>query len=259
MFFILNKVSYFVINLLHFMKIVELLKKLWIPEKCSTIYISLLEHGDGKITDIAERTWLYRAYIYQSIPFLIEKNLIHSYKTGKQNWYRANNPETLKWLIANIENDIEWAIRYLHHHTKHENHDWFEYGQWIEMIQNAYSRQIEEASKDDIIYGYSSRKIDFEIPLLPDHIRVMRKQKRIGRKLITNPERIHKKWVDPYREMVHFPSHHGSFEHQISKSIHWDTVTVINYDTLEVFRFKNKHLAEFEKKIFEFLFEKLKK
>jgi hypothetical protein len=61
------------------------------------------------------------------------------------------------------------------------------------MIQNAYSRQIEEATKDDIIYGYSSRKIDFEIPLLPDHIRVMRKQKRIGRKLITNPERIHKK------------------------------------------------------------------
>jgi hypothetical protein len=49
------------------------------------------------------------------------------------------------------------------------------------------------------------------------------------------------------------------FDYDIAKSIRDDTVTIVDYETLETFVIKNRQLAQFESKVFDLLFDKLQR
>ena len=239
------------------MKVIDILQKFWIPERATLIYISLLEIGPGHISDIAARIGLHRAHVYRFLPFLEEKWLVSSYMTGKIRFYQAHSPENLRYTLQSMEYQLQWAIRSLQMRQKKSDTSIFEHKIGIEAIRWVYIQQIERAENDETIYGYSSRKSDFPEDLLPKKIRQIRKEKRLARKLIANTVRASKKTHDPLREIVAIPEKYDAFEYQISKSIQGDTVSIINFDTLETFTIQNAAFAQFERKIFELLFSKL--
>lgn len=239
------------------MKVIDILQKFWIPERATLIYISLLEIGPGHISDIAARIGLHRAHVYRFLPFLQEKWLVSSYMTGKIRFYQAHSPENLRFTLQSMEYQLQWAIASLQLRQKKSDASVFEHKTGIEAIRWIYVQQIERAQYDETICWYSSRKSDFPEDLLPKSIRATRKEKRIARKLIANAGRASKKTHDPLREVVAIPEKYDAFEYQISKSIQGDTVSIVNFDTLETFTIYNPALAQFERKIFDLLFSKL--
>ena len=134
----------------------------------------------------------------------------------------------------------------------------FEYGRGIEAIRFVHESGIDECVIDGTIRRYSSRKRQFQGIILTPEYKQKRKQKRIYRKLITNHNQLQEKTPDPMREAVTIPSEFSLFDYDITKSIRDDTVAIVDYETLETFVIKNRQFAQFEAKIFDLLFDKLK-
>ena len=77
--------------------------------------------------------------------------------------------------------------------------------------------------------------------------------------MITSLQHAQEKESDGMREVALIPKEYDIFEYDITKSIVGDTVIIVDYEKLETYSIKNPELAEFERKIFELLFQKLKK
>jgi hypothetical protein len=86
-----------------------------------------------------------------------------------------------------------------------------------------------------------------------------RKKKRIYRKVITSEFLSQEKVPDAMRDIAVIPREFDIFEYDITKSIRDDTVAVVDYETLETFVIKNRQFAQLEQKIFDLLFDKLKR
>lgn len=238
-------------------KIFEILERIGLPEQAVKIYLVLLEHGHGNPSDIARHADMHRTDVYRFIPLLEDRRLITRFISGKRTLYRANDPKNLKEALTSLESRLDGIIETLQEKQKKAGEGMFEYARGLESIRNTYERSIEELPLDGTMYRYSSRKRRHKEAILSPESLELRHKKRILRKAITNEIQRNEKEHDPMRENVTIPQEFDIFDYDITKSIANDTVTIVDYETLEVFTIKNRQFAEFEKKIFELLFRKL--
>ncbi len=239
------------------MKIYETLARIGIPEQASKIYLALLEYGSGNISDIARHTELHRSDVYRFLPLLEDGRLVTKFLTGKRTYYRANDPKHLRDAVTSLESHIDIIIETLQASQKKAWESMFEYGRWVDAIRTTYERGIDDIPEDGTIYRYSSRKRDYQWVVLSPEYKEKRRKKWILRKVITNEYQAWEKSSDPMREVAVIPTEYDIFEYDITKSIVWDTLVIVDYETLETYTIQNAQLAKFERKIFELLFRKL--
>ena len=241
------------------MKIHETLARIGIPEQASNIYLALLEYGDGNISDIAHHTELHRSDVYRFLPLLEDRRLVTKYLMWKRSYYRANDPKHLKTALDWLESRLDIIIETLAEKQKKLNLSMFEHSVWLDAIRETYEETIDSTPPDGTIYRYSSRKRQYSWAILSPEYQEKRKKKRIYRKVITSLQHAQEKESDGMREVALIPKEYDIFEYDITKSIVGDTVIIVDYEKLETYSIKNPELAEFERKIFELLFQKLKK
>ncbi len=241
------------------MKIYETLARIWLPEQAVKIYLSLLEYGQGNVTDIARSTELHRAIVYRYLPLLEERRLISKFVSGKRTLYRANDPKHLKEMLSSLESRLDIVIETLQEKQKIDWEGMFEYGKWVEAIRYVHESGIDESPIDGTIRRYSSRKREFKWLIMTPEYKEKRKKKRIYRKVITSEFLSQEKVPDAMRDIAVIPREFDIFEYDITKSIRDDTVAIVDYETLETFVIKNRQFAQLEQKIFDLLFDKLKR
>ena len=161
------------------MKIYETLARIWLPEQAVKIYLSLLEYGQGNVTDIARSTELHRAIVYRYLPLLEERRLISKFVSGKRTLYRANDPKHLKEMLSSLESRLDIVIETLQEKQKIDWEGMFEYGKWVEAIRYVHESGIDESPIDGTIRRYSSRKREFKWLIMTPEYKEKRKKKRI--------------------------------------------------------------------------------
>ncbi len=241
----------------------QILQNIWLTETESKIYLCLLEKGTQNITEISHFSSCNRVQIYSAIPHLKEKQLVWESIRWKRKYFFAESPENLENIFDEQKMKFQNTVTLLkkQYEKKHA----------VPQFKALYTQESIKYIFDDIIktlkhgetyYRYSSRKQDHLRSLLSESYRKKRKEKEIGRMVITSDELMRLKEGGKNvlnREMVSIPKLYDLFEDNITKVIYSNKVAVIDYNSNTSFIIENQKFADFEKKIFKLLFKYLRK
>ena len=240
----------------------EFLEKLGLTEREACVYLSLLEHGQLGVSDIARKTALYRTDIYLALGRLKEEALVLSVPRGKQRVYRAAPPTVLEKKFLELANHFDEKISALSAlaHTPHGERPQVTYVEGVKGIRAIHDDIVTTLKKGDVYYRYSSSKItgnEKRTNYLSKKYRLLRDQKQLERKVITNAPNKAGKHPRLEREIKVVPSDFDLFAYNISQVIYANKVAVIDYNTDTAVIIENATIARFQAKIFELLFRKL--
>ena len=236
-----------------------ILSAIGLDEKSSKIYLSLIETGPSLISSIAKHAGLHRPAIYQSLPILLRLGLVTVATKGKQKLYIAEAPEKLRSLLGQLTNEFDNLIPELHaaYHAK-EKKPLVKFLEGKEAITFVLDDLVTSLKKDDVFYRYSSAKDAAKSEkYLPRDYRAIRDQKNLQRFVIANENSMVGKKPRLERAVKFIPKNYGLFDYDISQMIYGDKIAFIDYNTETAFIVENPILAEFQKKIFKLLYDKL--
>lgn len=237
----------------------EILNKIGLNGKESKIYLSLVERGPLLISQIAKQAGLYRPAIYKNLPNLISKGLVSVSPKGKQRLYIAESPEKLKILVDELTHELESVIPELDaSYRAKEKKPVMKFLQGKTAITFVLNDLVHSLKKDDIFYRYSSVKDSKRSSkYLPRDYRQIRDQKQLQRFVITNDNTMIGKKPRLERAVKFIPKNYGLFDYDITQIIYGDKVAFLDYNTETVLIIENSIIAEFQKKIFKLLYDKL--
>lgn len=92
------------------MNIMQKLVEFGLSEKEATIYITLLQIGEGSIVDIAAHSLIKRPTIYSGIESLEKKELVYGVTKGKRVRYKAKSPGELTHILKRREVQLQTLI-----------------------------------------------------------------------------------------------------------------------------------------------------
>ena len=240
----------------------EFLEKLGLSSRESTVYLALLLHGAMGVSDISRKSELYRTDVYQAIASLSREGLVIAQPKGKYKVYKAAPPEVLEKKFLELANVFDERIALLASLApeRHSKRPEVTYVEGKKAIAAVYDDIVTTLSKGDVYYRYSSAKVtgeDKRNNYLSKKYRLLRDQKQIERKVITNAANTASKKPRLEREIKTIPPDFDLFEYNVSQVIYGDKVAVIDYNTETVVVIDNPTIARFQQKIFELLFRKL--
>ena len=240
------------------MEIQDLLRTIGLNSKESAVYLALLELGPAKISQIAKTSRLHRPTVYQTLPKLMEKGLITQFPKGKQKHYVCEPPQKIEKRLSEV---IQQAQELLPELEKIYTHP----GQKpiIKFLESAkgiafvHEDIINTLNRGDTYYRYSSPPVFKDERYLPKNYRVGRERKQIERLVITNPRIAKEAKPDLDKSIKTIPSGYGEFEYGITIMIYGHKIAFIDYNTETALIIENKTIAEFQKKIFKILYDRL--
>lgn len=240
----------------------EFLEKLGLDERESAVYLALLEYGRGSVSEIARRTGLYRTMVYEALDGLVRMELASVSPKGKYKAYVAESPKKLEGKFLELSNrfDDEIAELSMLGRSQEDCRPIVKYIEGQKGIMGIHDDIVTTLRKGDIYYRYSSSKItkdERRHNYLSKKYRLLRDQKQLERKVITNlPNKMGKR-PRLEREIKVVPPDFDLFEYNVSQVIYGNKVAVIDYNTETAVVIENPTVAKFQQKIFELLFRKL--
>lgn len=221
------------------------------------IYITLLNNHELSPSDLSKITKLHRPSIYNSIEKLLELNLILISSKGKRVVYTAQSPEKLEDIFKKTEDEFFNEIEDLHHvYNLNKNKMQISVGSGKKAIENLYSDVVEETPKNGSYYRYStvySSKIRDRY--VPKNYKSIRDKKQLERYVITGAQNIPRKTLGRSVKIV--PEKYGLFDDSINLVIYGNKVSIVDYNSESTITITHKEFAEFQKKVFKVLFDKL--
>lgn len=241
-------------------KYLKLLKKLWLGEKESAIYIDLLENGTSSITDIVERTSLHRPEVYRFLPLLQEAGFVSEVLRAKRRFFVPESPENLRQLLENLEKDIDTLLpELIDMHSRSEKHPNVKYLEGKKAITYVFSDIVNTLGKWDVFYRISAeRDVDRANSYLPSDYREKRDKKQLERYVIMSEGQSTEKKPRMERELVVIPPEYDEFTDDVQMIVYGNKVAFIEYNTEASIIIENAFIAEFQKKIFKLLYKSLR-
>ncbi len=237
----------------------DLLTKLGLSKQESTIYLALLEHGDGTVSSIAKWSALFRPVIYKTLPSLVEKQLVSVFPKGKQKHYRAESPSRLQTQVERLVEEFEVALPELEanfaHRDKKPNVTFLEGNKALRTI---FTDLVRTLPRGGVFYRYSSTKDGKRgSKYLPADYREMRDQKQLERFVITSEEGAKYKKNRMERSIKVVPKDEGLFDYDITQIIYGNKVVFIDDNSETAIVIQNPIIAEFQTKLFKLLWKRL--
>lgn len=204
-----------------------------LTEKQATIYLACLELGPAVIAQIAHKSNLNRATVYEVIEELITKRLISISIKGKRKTYVAETPETIKVQLKEKLQKFDTILPELLTLTqKGVKKPTVKYYEGIEGIKRTFTESLN--AKDDTIIGFSgieavvsqSKALEqfWEEEYIPKRIANKKQVKLIFPDNKTS-RKYHAKDQEQLRESKFVPSTYYNFECEIYA---YDDVLVMN-------------------------------
>ena len=238
------------------------LQKLGLSERESTVYLALLLHGAIGVSEISRTTGLFRTDIYRALATLSQEGLVSSSPKGKYKVYAAESPKKLEQRFLDLSNSFDETIAELSmlHLTPSAKRPLVKYVEGERGIRAVYDDIATSLARGAVYYRYSSAKVndnEKRARYLSNTYRVLRDQKKLERKVITNmPNKLGKR-PRLEREVKVVPPDFDLFEYNVSQVIYGNKVAVIDYNTETAVVIENPTIAKFQEKIFQLLFRKL--
>jgi sugar-specific transcriptional regulator TrmB len=240
----------------------EFLQRLGLSERGSEVYLTLLQNGRMSVSDISRKTGLYRTMVYDAIAELEREGLVTMSLQGKYKRYTAESPKKLEAKFLELSNkfDEELSALLALEHTPTSCRPVVSYIEGQKGIIAINDDVVSTLKKGDVYYRYSSAKVsgaEKRQTYLSKKYRLLRDQKQLERKVITNVANKAGKRPRLEREIKVVPPDFDLFEYNVSQIIYGDKVAVIDYNTETAVVIDNPTVARFQQKIFELLFRKL--
>ena len=242
------------------MENVELLNKLGLNKQESKIYLALIELGAVGVSDIAKHTGLHRPIIYKFLADLMDKNLVSLSAKGKRKVYSAESPEKLEKLFKKFNDDFLGLMPELvQTYKKQSAKPIIKFFTGKKGIQTVFQDLLDTCKKGDVFYRYESHR-DYKenkkyVP--KEYLDRFRDKMEVERLIITNQITKEKKHQRLGRLVKVIPLDYDLFVYDITQMIYGNKVAFVDFSTETATIIENKAFAQFQKKIFKLLFDKL--
>lgn len=238
----------------------KLLAKLGLSKIEIIIYQTLLESGHLSISALAEKTGLYRPQIYKYLPQLINANLVSESRLGQRKVYVAESPRQLEKLADNVRTEIQDSLPdLLALYSTSKRKPLVRYLEGTRGIKKVYQDVIDTCQKNDVYYRYESpKKSGYMHKYITDEYRTrFRDRAEVERLIITNEMTGKQKKQRLGRLVKVVPAKYDLFSYDITELIYGTKVAFIDFGSETAIIIDNPVFAEFQKKLFKLLFEKL--
>lgn len=242
------------------MKKTDVLFTLGLPKISDDIYRTLITKGDLSISEIALQIQKYRPAVYEAVGAMLEKQVVARIKKGKRYLYRAVPPEFIQSLMTQRMQETQSLIgtyaEIFQRTNKKAKILFFDGKDGIEKLFELFLASI---PKGGVMYRYESPK---DWKQIRSHYPQMyfKRASRFGdidKYVITNEKTQLARSVAANRLSKAVPKSLGAFDYNVSELISGDKVAFIDYDNKTGIFIEDKRFAEFQKKLFQVLFEKL--
>lgn len=244
----------------NFLYMKKLLIKLGLTPIESKLYEALVSKGALSVSGLAEISGLYRPQVYKYIPELIAKGLVKESRHGRRTVYMAESPRQLEKLVDNLKTEIHQQLPHmLQLYTISENRPMISYFEGERGIRRIYKDLVATCKKGDIFYRYESpRNYHAVRKYLPqEYYDRFRDNAEVDRLIITNEMTKQQKKDRLGRIIKVIPPKYDLFDYDISQLIYGDKVAFIDFRSETVSLIESPVFAEFQRKIFKLLFDKL--
>ncbi len=85
---------------------INILKKIGFSDKSALVYLALLRLGPSSVRNLAKIAELNRGTVYESLKWLKEQGLANFYEKDAKQYFVAEDPECLKGMAANREEEL---------------------------------------------------------------------------------------------------------------------------------------------------------
>jgi sugar-specific transcriptional regulator TrmB len=237
----------------------DILMKFGLNLKESSIYLALVEHGPMLVSKIAAESGLHRPAVYESLPALLKRGLVTVSPKGKQQLYAAEPPGKLMGLVGELTKELEDILPDLEaSYQLREKKPVVKFLEGKSAITFVLNDIVHSLKKGDSFYRLASAKDSLKnSKYLPSDYRKIRDEKKLQRVVITNENSMTGKKPRLDRMVKFVPKNYGLFDYDITEIMYGDKIAYIDYNTETVLIIENSILAEFQKKIFKLLYDKL--
>lgn len=221
-------------------------------------YITLLEQPGISPSDISKQTKLHRPSVYTSLERLKDLNLVHISSKGKRIIYAAESPQKLESVFKKMEESFFNEIEDLHHiYNTTKSKLYVSVASGKEAIVDLYSDVVEKTETNGEYFRYSSiDKKRLHDKYIPKDYQRIRDKKQLERFVITGEQNIPKRKLLG-RSIKYVPKEYDLFQDSINLVIYTDKVSIVDYESESTITITHKKFADFQKKIFKLLFDKL--
>jgi sugar-specific transcriptional regulator TrmB len=240
---------------------IEVLQKVGLKKDESLVYQTLLERGVLGVSEIAKHSLLHRPVVYKIIPVLLRKGLISQSLKGKRAVYVAESPRILEQLFdATHKTLIEAIPEMLQLHQSHvDSKPFIRIFQGKEGLKAVYNDLLSSCKKGSVFYRYESHKTyKANKKYIPQaYFARIRDNNEIDRYIITNEATGKQKKNRIGRIVKMVPESFDMFTYNITHMIYANKVAFIDFSSETAFVVESELFMQFQKKIFQLLFEKL--
>jgi len=244
-------------------QIKKLLKRLGLSEAACTVYLALLESPPLGVSEISRKTGEYRPAIYRALAELARRELVSTASGRKRRLYGAESPERLRTLVETSLTELDHALPELTERYKMRGKVPFvRVFEGKKGITAVFSNLIDTLPKGGIFYRISAeRDLARTNSYLPRDYRERRDAKALERFVITSKEIGEQKKGRMERAMKYFPGGDKKsevvFDQDTIELIYADTIAFMDLNTEMALIVESPPLAEFQKKLFRLLYQRL--
>lgn len=242
-------------------KYISLLTGLGLPEKWAQLYLSLIQHGESSIAQLATSCDFHRMEVYRFLPIMLDSGLVLETKKGKRKTYTPTHPNAIQELyqqqIEHNSSSIDQLTQQFSYIWKRPKVIYQEGKKWISYV---FSDIINTLWKGEVFYRVSSEKdVKKANSYLPKDYRKKRDTKQLERYVIMSESWATNKVPRLERELVTIPKEFDDFWDNISMTLYKNKIAYIDFSTQTSIIIEQKELVSFQKKLFILLFKSLRK
>jgi sugar-specific transcriptional regulator TrmB len=151
----------------------------------SRIYLILLEQGASLAGTISRNTGIHRRCVYDAIERLIQKGLVSYIKTNNRKYFEAVDPERLKEILHQQEEEIDQVLpelQILRQTSKDKKETLFFRGK--AALRSAFDEQV-DGNSEILVLG-ATTKANEKVPYYFSHYHNARVKKKLRMRVICN-------------------------------------------------------------------------
>jgi hypothetical protein len=172
---------------------------------------------------------------------------------------RAESPNKLKNLVDDLKYNLIEKLPELElmYEMKDKKPD-IKFFKEKQGIRKIFMDVVNTLNRNDTYYRYTAsedlKKID---KYIPQEFRTIRDRKNLQAVIITSKSAEEQKWVHPNRVVKSIPDEFDLFDQGVTMFIYGDKISIIDYASEIGIIIENKKIADFQRKLFKFIYQKL--
>lgn len=240
-------------------EIKDVLERFGLSRAAATVYLALLSSPPLGVSDIAKKTGEYRPAVYRALAELVKHRLVSEIPGRKRKRYDAESPERLRGLLDLALAELDRALPELsRRHRARGKEPFVRVLEGKRGITAVFDHVLDTLPKGGTFYRISAeRDLARTNAYLPKDYRFRRDAKALERFVITTKAIGEQKKGRMERAMKYFPEGPLAFDQDTIELVYGDTIAFMDLNTETALLVESPPLAEFQKKLFRLLFQRL--